>query len=160
MVVALNIIGYSYIMIEIKKVTSLEEVASELIELSKEWFNENITNGLVANTIEDLKLPCYTAIIDNHIIGYIFGHYYNREKKSSLIPKDAKCFDVDELFVKKDYRSLGIGQKLYDALEKEVMNEAEYMTLVTSTRDYKKILHFYADELGMTFNYAELIKKI
>jgi len=148
------------IMVEIKKVTSLDDVAEALIKLSIEWYNEDITNGLVSNSRDDLKEPCYIAIVDNQIVGYIFGHFYNREKKSAVVPVDAKCFDVDELYVKKEYRSLGIGQKLYDALVNEVKSEAEYITLVTSTKDYKKILNFYADELGMTFHYAELVKKL
>ena len=152
-------------MIEIKKAIFTDEVVEQLINLSHVWCEENISNGLIPNTKEDLKEPCYIATIDNKIVGYIFGHYYNNEKKVSLenggsIPIGEKCFDIDELYVLEEYRSQGIGKRLFDALEKEVKKNTKYITLGTSTRDYRKILHFYIEEVDMTVHSAFLYKKI
>ena len=152
-------------MIEIKKATFTDEVVEQLINLSHVWSKENISNGLIPNTKEDLKEPCYIATIDNKIVGYLFGHYYNNEKKVSLekggsIPIGEKCFDIDELYVLEEYRHQGIGKRLFDALENEVKKNTNYITLGTSTRDYRKILHFYIEEVDMTFHSAFLYKKI
>ena len=42
------------------------------------------------------------------------------------------------------------------------MKEAkiDYIMLSTATKDYRRILHFYIDELGMDFWYARLFRKI
>ena len=152
-------------MIEIKKAIFTDEVVEQLINLSHVWCEENISNGLIPNTKEDLKEPCYIATIDNKIVGYIFGHYYNNEKKVSLengasIPIGEKCFDIDELYVLEEYRHQGIGKRLFISIEKEVKKNTNYITLGTSTRDYRKILHFYIEEVDMTFHSAFLYKKL
>ena len=146
-------------MIKIVKATLDDKTVDALIELSKEWASENITYGYRANQRSDLNEPCFLAIDDNQIIGYIFGHYYDNEKFIADIQVGDKCFDVDELFVKKEYRSQGIGKKLFHALEEEVKNNVSYITLPTATKDWQRILHFYDDEVGMTFHSAFLFKK-
>ena len=37
-------------------------------------------------------------------------------------------------------------------------SSCSYVTLSTSTKDYKRILHFYAETVGMDFHSAFLIK--
>ena len=151
-------------MIKIEKAIFTDEVVEQLINLSIIWKEENITYGLIANTREDLKEPCYLAIDGNRIVGYIFGHYYDNEKKVSIeegeIPIGEKCFDIDEIYILKEYRNQGLGKKLFDALEREVKGKANFITLPTSTKDYHKILHFYTEVVDMTFHSAFLFKKI
>ena len=151
-------------MIKYQKATFTDEVVAQLINLSHIWAEEDITNGLIPNTREDLKEPCYIALEDNKIVGYIFGHFYKNEKKVSIpnggIPIGERCFDIDELFVLEEYRNQGIGKELYKLLEKEVEGETRFITLGTSTKDYKKILHFYIEEVDMSFHSAFIYKKI
>lgn len=135
-----------------------ENTIKELIELSKEWSKEDITYGYVANDESDLKEPLFVALDNNKIVAYIFGHFYETEKKTSYIEIGSKCFDIDEIYVTKGYRNKGIGQKLFEMIEEYVKNKCEYLTLATSTKNYKKILHFYIEELGMNFHSAFLIK--
>ena len=150
-------------MIAIQKATFTDEVVEELINLSHVWSEECICFGLVPNTKEDLKEPCFIALDNNHIVGYIFGHFYDNEKKVScgedIIAIGEKCFDVDELYVLESYRNKGIGKKLFLELEKEVKDKVNFITLGTSTKDYRKILHFYIEEVDMTFHSAFLFKK-
>ena len=148
------------IMAAIKKIELTPENVRQLIALSKEWMDEDITNGLVENDENDLKEPCFAAFNGERIIGYAFGHYYVRETKLSSIPIGSKCFELDELYVLKEYRSQGIGKALFDAIENEIKKEADYLTLPTSTKDYKRILHFYIEEMGMDFHSAFLTKKV
>ena len=151
-------------MIKYQKATFTDEVVAQLINLSHIWAEEDITNGLIPNTREDLKEPCYIALDDNTIVGYIFGHFYNNEKKVSIpqgeIPIGERCFDIDELYVLKQYRNQGIGKNLYLLLEKEVKDEVKFITLGTSTRDYRKIFHFYIEEVDMSFHSAFIYKKL
>ena len=145
-------------MITIKQETLNEETISRLIELSQEWVDEDSCFGMVTNSKDDLKEPLFLARLDNHIIGYVFGHFYVTEKKTSYIPVGAKCFEVDELFVSKKYRNQGIGKRLFKALENHVKDDCLYITLATSNKDYVKVLNFYQNLVGMTFHSAFLIK--
>ena len=147
-------------MIEIKKETlDNPEVVEQLIELSIEWVEEDSCFGMVANTKEDLKEPLYVAYDGNNIVGYIFGHFYNRESKLTPMEVGDKCFMVDELYVKKEYRSQGIGGSLFKKMELEVKDKCEYIVLSTSNKDYRKVLKFYSDMMDMTFHSAFLYKK-
>lgn len=145
---------------EIKKVELNDDVVKTLLELSKLWEEEDITFGYIANNKDDLKEPCFAAIENDKIIGYVFGHYYDNEKKVADIAIGDKCFDIDELYVLKEYRSKGIGRKLFKAIENEVKDEAMYITLPTATKDYKRILKFYSEDMDMTFHSAFLFKKM
>lgn len=147
-------------MIEYKRATLSEEEISQLIQLSIDWEKEEVTGGLRSNTKDDLHLPMYLALDNNKIVGYIFGHFYNRETKLWDIEIGTKCFDVDELYVATNYRSQGIGKKLFSLLEEEVKKETQYMTLGTSTYDYRRIFKFYISEVGMSFHSALFLKKI
>lgn len=44
-------------------------------------------------------------------------------------------------------------------MEQAVSGECDFITLATSTKNYKAILHLYVEELGMDFHSAFLIKK-
>ena len=146
-------------MIRIEKETLKKENIPELIRLSRCWAEEGCSHGIVPNTEEDLKEPLYTARDERNLVGYIFGHFYTAEKRTSYIEPDSRCFEVDEFYVLPEYRSRGIGRQLFSAIEAEVMQSAEYITLATSTKDYQKILHFYTETAGMDFHSAFLIKK-
>ena len=148
------------LMIEYRRATLSEEDISQLIQLSIDWEKEEVTGGLRSNTKDDLHLPMYLALDNNKIVGYIFGHFYNRETKLWDIEIGTKCFDVDELYVAPNYRSQGIGKKLFSLLEEEVKKETQYMTLGTSTYDYRRIFKFYISEVGMSFHSALFLKKI
>lgn len=135
-----------------------EKTASRLIELSKKWQEEDCSYGIVANTEDDIKTPLCVALDRDEIIGYIFGHYYIAEHKTFYVEIGRKCFSIDELYVLPEYRNQGVGKELFKRLEQEVETSCAYITLSTSTKDYKKILHFYAEELNMNFHSAFLIK--
>ena len=142
------------------KKAKIEDYKDELIELSRAWVSEDCSNGMVENTISDLKEPLYVALEDGKLIGYIFGHYYKRETKLSTIDVGEPCFTIDELYVLKEYRSKGIGKMLFDSLESEIKEKANYITLSTSTKDYMKVLKFYCEIVSMDFHDAYLTKKI
>ena len=148
------------IIFTVQKATFDESTTARLIELSRIWADENITFGLRANTKEDLKEPCFTAVSEGEIIGYAFGHYYEREHPNSVIKKGSRCFELDELYVLPRFRSEGVGAALFRAIEKEARQNADFMTLTTATKDWRRILSFYSDGMEMVFHDAYLVKAL
>ena len=137
-----------------------DDTVKSLIELSKQWQEEDCSYGMIVNTKDNLRKPLYVAVENDKIIGYIFGHYYKLENKTSYIEVGSNCFMIDEIYVIPSYRSKGVGKKLFKLMENEIKESCDYITLSTSTKDYKKILHFYVDELDMNFHSAFLIKDL
>ncbi len=68
-------------------------------------------------------------------------------------------FDPDELYVIRECRSQGVGKMLFEAMEKEVGDQVDAITLATPTKDWHRILKFYIEEMGMAFYNAFLFKK-
>ena len=136
----------------------------ELLEMSEEWEKEFSTFGYLKNEVKDLENQRLIIALDtdnNKVVGYLYGHKYKTINDSSTIPKKSNVFELEEIFVKKDFRSKGIGTLMFNALEEKIKKEGiTYITLTTSTKDYKKILHFYIEELGMTFWHARLFKDL
>ena len=135
------------------------ETARQLIALSEAWVREDCSYGMIKNEESDLCEPLAVALEDDRIIGYLFGHFYEREKHSSCIKKGSRCFSVDELYVIPEYRGRGIGKSLFRMVEDRVAQTCEYITLSTSSKNYKSILKLYIEELGMCFHSAFLFKK-
>ena len=134
--------------------------AQRLVQLSGLWVEEDCSYGMAVNEPDDLQEPLAVALDGGQIIGYIFGHYYTQEKKTSYIELGSDCFSVDELYVLPAYRGQGIGKTLYRLLENRVKEKCGYVTLATSTKNYKAILKLYVEELGMNFHSAFLIKNL
>ena len=137
-----------------------DDTVSQLIELSRLWVEEDCCWGMIPNDREDLQEPLAVALESGEIVGYAFGHFYTQEKRTSYIDPGCRCFAVDELYVLPRYRSLGIGRELFQMIEKKASKESRYMTLTTSTKNYKSILKLYIEELGMDFHSAFLIKNL
>ena len=82
----------------------------QLIDLSKDWAKENSCYGYRANEQADIEgNRIFVAEQDSAIIGYLFGHKVNSEKASSIMQDGTPFFEVEELYVKPEYRSQGIG---------------------------------------------------
>ena len=138
-----------------------EALMSELIRLSQAWENENSCHGYRKNSKSDIEgNRIFVASYNSEIAGYLFGHMEKAERTTSIMPAGAPFFEVEELYVKPEYRSCGIGKKLFCRMEKAVSGEAEYIMLSTATKNSRAILHFYLDELDMTFWSARLFKKL
>ena len=137
------------------------DVLESLIALSRDWEAENSCHGYRANTREDIEgMRVFLAEADGQIVGYLFGRNAVSEKDSSIIPKGAACFEVEELYVVPERRSRGIGGALMAFVEEAVKGEAKYLILSTATKNWRAILHFYIDEAGMEFWNARLFKKL
>lgn len=132
-----------------------------LLELSLMWEKEESCYGYRANTEDDLQ-DCYIlAAYDDELIAYIYGKEEVQDKQTSVIDKNMHYFEIEELYVHPSYRSHGIGKQLMESLEKELKKKGlEMMMLSTAPKNWKAIMHFYIDEIGMNFWSARLYKRL
>lgn len=143
----------------------------EILKLSEKWDEENSCRGYEASKIDDFKagrlfvmeykkFDCSLFEIPR-VIGYIYGVGGETQKDSTVAPEGTRSFEIQEFYIRKELRSQGFGKDFYDEVEQILKSEGfELMQLVTATKDYKSILHFYIDELEMTFWHASLFKKL
>ena len=145
----------------IKEIGYSERVAVRLIALSEEWEQENSCYGYRSNSADDLKEKRIFVAEDNDLIcGYLFGHCTTTEKDSSIYKAGTACFEIDELYVKAQYRNRGLGKKLFLYAEKAVSPDVDMIMLTAAAKNFRAVLHFYIDELGMEFWSARLFKRI
>ena len=133
-----------------------------LIRLSADWEAEDSCRGYRTNTREDLAgRRVFLAEEDGSILGYLFGLGATSEKRSSVMDAGTPYFEIEELYVVPARRSQGIGRKLFDFAEAEARKDGlPYLMLSTATKNARAILHFYLDEMNMTFWSARLFKKL
>ena len=112
-------------------------------------------------TQEEMQRFLIQAKQDGEILGYLFGHEEKSERTSSIMVGGTPCFEIEELYVVPSHRSKGVGRMLFHDVEQAVKAAGiDFIMLSTATKNYKSILHFYIDELGMDFWSARLFKKL
>lgn len=146
---------------EIIKINTNSPYINDLINMSIDWQNEQSCEGYASNTKETfVDKEIYIILSDNKVIAYLYGYYATSNKINSIQNINDRIFEIDEIYVKPEYRDKGVGSKLYEYVENDVKNKTDLVLLSTATKDYKKILHFYIDELGLTFWNARLYKRL
>lgn len=147
--------------IRITETELTEDVLEELIRLSEDWEKENSCHGYRKNEKSDIEgNRIFLAFSGETVIGYLFGHTEKSKQATSIMPDGTPCFEIEEIYIRPEYRSRGVGRKLFDFAERTVSGEVDYLTLSTATKNWKAILHFYLEELDMDFWSARLFKKI
>lgn len=139
-----------------------DELLTTLITMSAVWEAENSTHGYRTNDRSDIEgNRIFLAERAGEVLGYLFGHKTAAERTNSIMEEGTAFFEIEELYVTPEHRSEGIGKKLFSFAEQTVQTEGiSYLMLSTATKNYKRILHFYLDELGMDFWSARLFKKL
>lgn len=139
-----------------------DELIAKVIAMSADWEAENSTYGYRKNDRSDIEgNRIFLAEQDGEILGYLFGHEEKSERASSIMADGTPYFEIEELYVVPSYRSKGVGRALFHNAEQAVKTtDIEFIMLSTATKNYKSILHFYIDELGIDFWSARLFKKL
>ena len=132
-----------------------------LKQMSADWAAENSCRGYYANDESDIRgNRVFLALEGDTPVGYLFGQVTRAERTSTVIEENTPYFEVEELYIAPGWRSRGVGGALFRYAESQVKQDAEYILLSTATKNWKAILHFYIDEMGMDFWSARLFKKI
>lgn len=145
-------------LIRLAKKQDLKSVA----DLSESFAKEGCCNGIIADDekyFEDKEVAI--AVDGETIVGYAYGDIETIKKDKSYIKKGDKVFYLEEMYVVPSKRNMNIGKKLFEFLEKEAMQKgAAVIELNAVSKDYKKLLKFYLDDLNMQFLSAYLYKKL
>ena len=136
-------------------------VLEVLKQMSSDWAAENSCRGYFANDESDIRgNRIFLALDGDTPVGYLFGQVTRAERTSTVMEENTPYFEVEELYIVPGWRSRGVGGALFRYAESQVKQDAEYILLSTATKNWKAILHFYIDEMGMDFWSARLFKKI
>jgi len=133
-----------------------------LTKLSKNWEEENSCYGYQRNEAAYFdKYRVFVAESDGKVIGYLFGTVEQSKSMTAIMPASTAYFEIEELYIDPTFRSQGIARAFMKYLENILLSEGiDKMVLSTATKDYKRILHFYIDEMGMSFGHAKLLKAL
>ena len=132
-----------------------------LKQMSADWAAENSCRGYYANDESDIRgNRIFLALEGDTPVGYLFGQVTRVKRTSTVMEENTPYFEVEELYIVPGWRSRGVGGALFRYAESQVKQDAEYILLSTATKNWKAILHFYIDEMGMDFWSARLFKKI
>ncbi len=146
---------------EIRETALNKQLAEKLIALSEAWEAEGSCHGYGKNTCADLAgRRIFLAEENDEITGYLFGCPVEAEKSDSVMQEGTKYFEVEEIYVKPEHRSRGVGSALFRFMEERLEPELKYIRLVAASKKYKAALSFYIEELGMEFWSALLFKKL
>ena len=118
-----------------------------VLKLSQEWFRENITFGIIPDTAEDIASYkneyFHVALNGEDVVGYITAEIINGNEYN-LFPRGASYLRVNDLYIAKEYRSRGIGEKLLSIVEKKAdENKVQHIYVSSATKDADAVRRFY-----------------
>ena len=139
-----------------------KEELPQIAAMSEDFAAEGCCNGIVPETVEELSsYELYVAEENGKLLGYAYGTAETASRKRWFILPGHKNYYVEIIYVKPEYRSLGLGRKLYQKLEDRARElGCETVEVIAVSKSYKKLLHLYIEELGLEFFSAHLMKKL
>jgi len=118
-----------------------------VINLSQEWFAENITFGIMPDTAEDIASYqneyFYVAMDGETVVGYIMAEIIT-ENEYNIFPRGASYLRVNDLYIANEYRSRGIGEELLSIVEQKAdENKILHIFISSATKDADAVRRFY-----------------
>ncbi len=139
-----------------------DALLTRLIALSARWEREDSCYGYRTNDRSDIEgSRIFVAEENGEVIGYLLRKESSSQNSTSIMADGTPYFEIEELYIIPSRRGQGIGSALYWEAENAAMRDGlQYVMLSTAAKDFRRILHFYIDEMGMEFWSARLFKKI
>ncbi len=134
----------------------------DIVNLNSIFVKENCCNNILADGEEYYaNKKIFVAVEDNKIVGYGYGDFAKETNTRSFAKANDKFFELEEMYVLPEFRNLGVGQKLFKKIEMYAkQNGAKTLRLNAVSKNYKSLLNFYIEILGMEFISAYLIKNL
>ena len=125
-----------------------------ICELEKTKFNYDLFKKQYVSNLAD-KDNIYLVAVNKtgHVIGYVGCH------GQVLLHHASKVFEIQELFVEKEYRNKKVGQLLIEVLEKNLKNSNYHFLEVTTNRKRVNTLRFY-NKCGFTKTHYKFTKTL
>ena len=103
--------------VNIHEVERTDDIVERLIELSGIWEVEVSCYGYRRNSAESLdERRIFIAECGGVIVAYLIGKMDTARNMSSIAADGTDYFEVEEIYVEADYRSQGIGKKLFKSV--------------------------------------------
>jgi ribosomal protein S18 acetylase RimI-like enzyme len=136
----------------------------EVYQLDIEWAQEDITHGFIPGAreefiadLERFKSYFLVAEIDGCIVGYINGSVH-ASKGLAVIPEGGRYLEIDNIYVKPDFRNKLIGGQLIESLfQVAEQNGIKRFLVHSATKDMDKIVNFYRSH-GFKTWYIQMFK--
>ena len=138
------------------------EEMKEISRLTEVFAKENCCNNIIADNEDYLiEKKILIALEGEQIIGYVYGSFEEEKTLRSYAKPHDKYFELEEIYVLPQYRNNHVGQTLFCEIEKYATNEgAKTLRLNAVSKNYKSLLRFYIEILGMDFISAYLVKDL
>lgn len=122
----------------------------EILQLDREWDQENIayefiyvSRGEFIAHVERFQPYFLVAESDEGIVGYINGSV-RLGQGVAVIPEQEPYLEIENIYIKPDFRNRHIGGKLMDRLlEVAEQNGIQRFLVATDSKDMDKVLNFY-----------------
>lgn len=111
------------------------------------------------NSIKNHRGIIYVAEVDQEVIGCGVGIIKQQTENDLLEYKKLLIGEIPDIFIKKEYRKMGIGKELIRNLENFFReNDCDYATLDVSARN--TLAHEFYKKIGYENNLISLLKKL
>lgn len=121
-----------------------------IANLQKQWENEAITYGFVADTEDEIlnydKEYFYAALDGEAVVGYVTGEAKANDKNNymNVFLLNTKYLQVNDLYIVPAYRSKSIGAELLTMVEEKAkINGIKHIFLSSATIDAEAVRRFY-----------------
>jgi ribosomal protein S18 acetylase RimI-like enzyme len=135
-----------------------------VLQLDVQWEQENIAHDFIPISREEFiahlksfQIYFLVAESDGGIVGYVNGSVHIAQEVP-VLPQQESYLEIDNVYVKPDFRNRHIGGKLLTRLLEVAQRHGIQRFLVSSdSKNMEKVLNFYRS-YGFTTWYVQMFK--